>query len=398
MIAPHPFFTPRGTPIAERELLRTLSSDGYKIDMLTYPHGEQPEIANCRIHRIPRVPGVGAAPPGFSLAKLVYDPILLVWAFRLARRTEPDVIHAVEEAAFIGILLRRVLGIPFVYDMDSSLPEQLMDRYRWLRPAKRILAWFERQAIRESIGVLAVCRALEQLTLSHSPGHFVRRAEDVTLLTSDGAEAEDLRRITGSDDPIVLYVGNLQPYQGIELLVKGFRHTLTSVPEARLVIIGGADDDIAHYSNLAAALGIAQKVHLIGPRSPDMLAGYLRQAQVLVSPRATGTNTPMKVYSYLDSGRPLVATRLPTHTQVLDDSTACLVDAEALAFGEGIARVLSDTELAHRLATRARELVQAEFTPESHRKKVLAFYDELVSVRIPTLLHGPAFSPVLQDE
>ncbi len=397
LIAPHPFFTLRGTPIAERELLRTLSSHGYKIDVLTYPYGEDPEIENCRIHRVPRVSGVGAAPPGFSFRKLVYDPILLLSAFRLARRLQPDLIHAVEEAAFIGIVLRRLLGIPFVYDMDSSLPEQLLYRYPWLRPAARLLRWFERQAIRESMGVLTVCKSLEQLTLRHSPNHLVQRAEDVTLLGGEQAEPEDLRATTASEGPIVLYVGNLQPYQGIPLLLEGFRQTLADVPDAHLVIIGGVERTIEHHRKLAEELKIGDRVHFMGARSPDLLAGYLRQAQVLVSPRATGTNTPMKIYSYLDSGRPVVATRLPTHTQILDDEIAILVEPQARAFGRGITRALMDVELADRLARAARERVQREFTPEAHRRKVLAFYDELASARLANS-HGPPLPPVFQHQ
>jgi glycosyltransferase involved in cell wall biosynthesis len=288
-------------------------------------------------------------------------------------------VHAVEEAAFIGIILRRTLGIPFVYDMDSSLAEQLIGRYAWLRSAEPLLKWFERRAVRESVGVLAVCKALEELALGYAPGHFVRRAEDLTLLANDGQGAEDLREIAGANARIVLYVGNLEPYQGIDLLVAGFRHTLDRVPDAHLVVIGGSDKAIQHYRRLAESLGIDDHTHLIGPRSPDLLSGYLRQASVLVSPRSMGLNTPMKVYSYLDSGRPLVATRLPTHTQVLDDDIACLAEPEPQALGEAITRVLSDPEFAERLASRAKHRAQCEFTPDAFRGKVVRFYEPVVS-------------------
>ena len=58
----------------------------------------------------------------------------------------------------------------------------------------------------------------------------------------------------------------------------------------------------------------------------DRVARLLGEADVLVSPRLKGLNTPMKIYSYLDSGTAVLATRLRTHTQVLDDRTAYLVD------------------------------------------------------------------------
>ena len=83
----------------------------------------------------------------------------------------------------------------------------------------------------------------------------------------------------------------------------------------------------------------------------------------------------MKVYSYLDSGRPLLATRLPTHTQVLDDGIALLVEPEPEAMGRGLARLLRDGELRERLATSARSFAQRELTTEAFRRKLLNFYD-----------------------
>ena len=105
----------------------------------------------------------------------------------------------------------------------------------------------------------------------------------------------------------------------------------------------------------AQRLGVERRVHFLGPRPLPQLGAYLRQADVLVSPRIAGTNTPMKIYSYLDSGRPVVATRLPAHTQVLDDEIACLVDPTPEDLAEGLVRLFRDAELRMLLARRARE-------------------------------------------
>jgi glycosyltransferase involved in cell wall biosynthesis len=83
----------------------------------------------------------------------------------------------------------------------------------------------------------------------------------------------------------------------------------------------------------------------------------------------------MKVYSYLDSGRPLLATRLPTHTQVLDDEVACLVEPEPEAFARGLVRLLTSEPLRERLAANARELALREFTPAAFAAKLQRFYE-----------------------
>jgi glycosyltransferase involved in cell wall biosynthesis len=66
-----------------------------------------------------------------------------------------------------------------------------------------------------------------------------------------------------------------------------------------------------------------------------------------------GTNTPLKIYSQMAGGVPIVATRIETHTQVLTDDIAILVDASEAAFAEGIRRVLDAPEQAEQIAKNA---------------------------------------------
>jgi glycosyltransferase involved in cell wall biosynthesis len=271
--------------------------------------------------------------------------------------------------------MKSLTGVPYVYDMDSSLAEQMLDAFPRLKVVAPILRRFEAIAVRRSAGVLTVCVALEDVAHGHAPATPVGRVEDTTLLPP-GTTGNGRRHLPAETAgvPVAMYVGNLEHYQGIDLLLEGFRHTLDQVQEARLVIVGGQADDIARYGDRAAVLGIRQAVHFLGPKPVSALGDLLREADVLVSPRLKGLNTPMKIYSYLDSGTAVLATRLRTHTQVLDDRTAYLVDPEPLALGTGLARLLKDDSLREGLAARAKDHVQREFTPEAARRKLESFY------------------------
>ena len=378
LLAPHPFYQARGTPIAVKTVLEFLSQRGDSVDVLTYAEGSDVQIHNCRVYRIPRVPGLQNIRPGFSAKKVLCDVLMIGSCLRLVRRTRYDLIHAVEESAFIAAAMRAISGVPYVYDMDSSLAEQLVDAYPALRFTFPALRRMEALAIRRSSGVLTVCAALQDVALAHDPDQLVGRVEDTTLLT--GPQAGNGRSLPGADGgPVAMYVGNLETYQGIDLLLEGFRHALAVVPAAKLIIIGGRDADIAHYRGRAQRLGIDRSVEFTGPRPIGMLPELLRQADVLVSPRLKGTNTPMKIYSYLDSGSAVLATRLRTHTQVLDDGMAYLVDPEPVAFGRGLAELMGDPELRARLASSAKAYVQREHTPEAARRKLEAFYSMMES-------------------
>lgn len=381
VLAPHPFFQARGTPLAVKTVLEFLSARGHQVDLLTLHEGEDVDIPNCRIHRIPRPFGIRNIRPGFSFKKVVCDVFMFVKCLRMVRQNRYDLIHAVEESAFIAAAAQAVTGIPYVYDMDSSLAEQLVDAYPHLQFAFSTLRRCEAFAVRRSLGVLTVCAALQGLARGHAPGKPVGLVEDTTLLVAEtgplgngqGPDSQLPAAVDGTG-PVAMYVGNLEHYQGIGLLLDGFRNTLTRVPDAHLVIVGGLEEDIARYSRRTQQLGIASQVHFIGPRPVSLLQGLLRRADVLVSPRLKGLNTPMKIYSYLDSGTAVLATRLPTHTQVLNDQTAYLVAPSPEAVGEGLAVLLNDPALRSRLATQAKAYVQREFTPEAAQRKLGTFY------------------------
>jgi glycosyltransferase involved in cell wall biosynthesis len=111
-----------------------------------------------------------------------------------------------------------------------------------------------------------------------------------------------------------------------------------------------------------------------GKRPTGELAAFLGAAAVVVSPRITGANTPFKVYTYLASGRPLVATRIVTHTQLLDDSLAWLVEPNPAGLAAGIRSALADPAESCRRAERGLDLIAREYSEARHAEKVAAAY------------------------
>ncbi len=380
VLAPQPFFTGRGTPIAVRLLLETLADRGHELDVIVFAEGEDVTIGGCTLSRVPALPGTRQMAPGFSLKKAVCDGVLTgMAAWKLIRRRY-DVIHAVEEAAFIAMTLGPIFRVPYVYDIDSSIPEQISDKFRipsWLRHA---LDAAERLAIRRSVGAITCCRALEDIVRRHAADVPVQTVEDVPLV--EAAVEEEPPVDCRFSEPVAMYVGNLEPYQGVGLLIDGFAEAARAGTALRLVLIGGTEVHIAEYRQQAARRGVAEKITFLGPRPVADLGRYLRQATLVVSPRTQGRNTPMKVYSYLDSGRPLLATRLPTHTQVLDDEIAMLVDPTPEAVAAGLMRLSTDEPLRRQLAEAARARVSERFSRPAFVRKLLGFYEGEIMPRL----------------
>lgn len=187
----------------------------------------------------------------------------------------------------------------------------------------------------------------------------------------------NLRRQFGITDHLILYVGNLEPYQGIDLLLESFSLALKKQAEADLVIIGGEPADIQMYRCKSQSLSIENRVHWLGARPVEDLPNYLSQADILVSPRIKGVNTPMKLYSYLGSGKATLVTDLPTHTQLVDETVAVVAAPEPESFAKGMLCLIKNAQLRNRLGQAGQKLIQENFSYTAFRDRLNSLYDWL---------------------
>jgi glycosyltransferase involved in cell wall biosynthesis len=372
-IAPQPFYQERGTPIATKLLVEALQAAEHQVDVLTYHVGNDPQLAGVRVFRAPAVPFVRDVPIGFSLRKVLCDLALLWRLVTLTRRHRYDVLHAVEEAVFLSLLVRGFSG-RVVYDMDSSLPEQLLGKYGALRAVDGLLRRFERLAIARSDLVLVVCEDLATRARAYATTTPVDVVEDVSLLGDDAASGavENLRRELPDGTLLALYVGNLERYQGVDLVLDALAKL--DAPPVKFVAIGGTPDSVAAYSARAAALGLGSTATFLGARPIRELGAYLGQADLLVSPRLSGHNTPMKLYSYLAAGKAVLATRIRSHTQVLSDETAMLVEPTAAELARGLDALLHSPALRERLGLAARRLAATRYSLTQFRASIATAY------------------------
>ena len=371
-LAPQPFFEVRGTPLAVLALVRALTALGHRVDLLTYPLGAEVEMGGL-VHRRSLSLPVGRVPPGPSLAKLFLDLPFMAQAFRRMATGRYDVVHAVEEAAHLAAPLARLLRLPLIMDIDSSIPDQLRQSGFAARgPLPWAAARLEAHALRHAAAVITVCRSLTEGVRARAPAARVFQIEDPPLVDDTPLDPGSVAGLRGSlglgAGPVVLYSGNLEPYQGVELLVDA----AAEVGEAWFVFMGGDPAGIAALQSRSRGAG--SRCVFAGPRPPSDLKAFLGLADVLVSPRIRGENTPFKVYTYLASGKPLVATRLPTHTQLMDDSMACLVDPTPAGLAGGIRAVLADPVAAAQRAARGRALIEREYSQKRFAEKVACAY------------------------
>lgn len=374
MIAPQPFFEPRGTPFSEYHRLRALSAMGHTVDFVTYPFGEDREIPGVRIVRTARPPFIHRVRIGPSWAKVPLD-LLLAWTtLRVGLSGRYDAVHSHEEGGAIGIVMAWLLGVPHLYDMHSSLPQQIANfgygKQKWMA---RVFDWLERLMLRRSKVVIVICPQLEDVVREVDrdvPVVLIENAMGSGDAPTPGTGAA-VRQALGlaAGAPMVLYTGTFEHYQGLDLLFDAMPTVLAARPDVRFVLMGGEPAQVAAAKTRVEAAGIGGRVVFTGQRPATEVPAYLDAADALVSPRSTGTNTPLKIYQYLRSGKPIVATRLLTHTQVLDDATSILTAPEPAAFAAGILAAVTDPGRARAIGQAAQALAGEKYSEAAYMAK-----------------------------
>lgn len=380
LVVPQPFFSIAGSPLNVSHMCRVLLEIGYEVHVATLPMGRDLATPGINYHRVARIPGLNKVPIGFSFAKLAYDVLLALETFRLLRRQRFTAVHAIEDAALFAAPIAHWFRTPAVSDLDSDICEQLRGHaspvVRWLAVPARPM---RRHAFKRSTCALTVASALTRLVRAESPDIPVFEIKDIPgdelLRPADPETAERLRcELDLPVERLIVYTGNFDRRQGVQTLIDAMPLVLRRFPDTLLLLVGGEPQQIETLRQHALRSGVDGAVRMVGKRPVEQMPEFMAMASVLVSPRREPFVTPLKIYAYMASGRPIVATNLPTHTDVLDLNSAILTPASAEGLAEGIARAFNEPARSARLGLRARQLVEREHTYAAFKQKLADVY------------------------
>jgi glycosyltransferase involved in cell wall biosynthesis len=386
IVAPQPFFQERGTPIAVRHVVECLSELGFGVDILTYPLGQSPEIPNVRYFRVPNHLRFRRVPIGFSWRKVWLDLFLWRELRRLVRSGEYVCIHAVEEAAFFGVLVARRHGVPLVYDMQSSVPEQLQDHsLLGMRPIRWFIQRCERWVVRTADRV-ACSAGLDERVRSLAPeAHVLPWTFPGTYQQNAIQFRAALRAELGirQDQPVVVYTGNFADYQGLAELVEAIHLVRAEHPKVVFMFVGASTEESGAVGRRLQASIPAESFRLVRRQPASHMPRYLAAADIAVSPRQRGSNLPLKVIEYLAAGLPIVATRIRAHTVLLQDETAVLVSREPEGLAKGIVALLDDPDMRQAYRSAATAYAARHLGPAAFLLSLAHLYDNIDGVGLP---------------
>lgn len=175
---------------------------------------------------------------------------------------------------------------------------------------------------------------------------------------------------------IAMYVGNLYKWKGIDVILETAR--LVDMADILFVVVGGDIDDLKQYTQKAAG---TDNVLFVGHKQKREIPSYIRSADVLLLPNSAVTEesrsqtSPIKMFEYMASGVPIIASNLPSIREVLNEENSFLVEPDSpKALAEGLKEILNNRPLAKKKAEKALADVK-KYTWDEYAKKIIQFIE-----------------------
>lgn len=209
------------------------------------------------------------------------------------------------------------------------------------------------------------------------------RTKGKVLVAHDGVDLSNFPDLNDKTPPnqantslkTLLYIGSLHHWKGVDVLLESIQY----LKGINLMIVGGGDDSIRHYKEFASTLKVNSSVHFEGFVSPGKRFKYFDDAHICILPLKSISisryfTSPLKLFEYMASGKPIVASDLPSIREVIRDNVNGILVApdNPKALADGINRLLENPQLGTRLAAQARDDIEA-FTWDKRAEKINNF-------------------------
>jgi glycosyltransferase involved in cell wall biosynthesis len=271
--------------------------------------------------------------------------------------------------ALIGVLFR----LPVVLEVNGLVSEELplVRPGRGARAMSALVGLVERVNFRLATSVVVVTPSLKEILVQEFKVnsaciHVIPNGANITRFYPRRAEEARRQLELQLEGPTVGFVGNLQPWHGVDLLVEAAPLVLSQLPQARFLVVGDGPRR-RELERRTTELGIASKVVFTGAVPYSKVPLYIASFDVCAAPFPESERnsriggSPLKVFEYAACGRPIViSSALPIFQEIAEAGAGPTVppnDPEALA--AALVAMLRDPVGRERMGKRAREYAVA---------------------------------------
>jgi glycosyltransferase involved in cell wall biosynthesis len=369
MVCACPFPSSQGSQVFIKQLSESLINRGHNIHLVTYHFGEQLKNTDLTVHRIPNVIFYRKFRAGPSLTKPFLDILLSLKLFQVVRSYKIDIIHAHNyEASLSGFIVGHLMRIPVIFHTHGIMEDELYTYFQnkfFQFLAKKSACMLDEIVPLWADHIIAISPEVKSFFLAKGIPEqkidYISPGISCSIISEDSGKIRDIYAI--GKCRMVLYTGNLDRYQNLQLLFESFRLVLQESPETLLVIVTHCDFE--KYADLCKQIGISPKVLFIKNLSFAQIQLFLKEAQVVVLPRISWSGFPIKLLNYMAAGKPIVVSKgSAKEIEHLKDGIV-VEDGDVFKFAQAITTLLGDPKLCQRLGENAKKKAERLFAWDS---------------------------------
>jgi glycosyltransferase involved in cell wall biosynthesis len=177
------------------------------------------------------------------------------------------------------------------------------------------------------------------------------------------------------NNKVVIFVGLLTEYQGIDLLLEAIPQVVQKVKHVKFVIIGYPNEHL--YRQKARELGVEPWTHFTGKISYEEVPRYLSLADVAVSPKISMTEANLKLFNYMAMGLPAVVFDTPINREILGHVGVYAKMGDVTSLAEALIGILTNQERSAQLAELSRRKATDEHSWTGVARRLAEIYNSI---------------------
>lgn len=383
MIAPTPYFSDRGCHVRIFEEARALIDRGHQVKLVAYHLGR--DLPPVPVERIPSIPWYHKLEAGPSWHKPYLDILLLIKSFNIARTFSPQIIHAhLHEGALVGRALASILKIPLVFDYQGSLAGESLD-HGFFKSGSML------QTIFRNIEA-AINKMPDLIVTSSTPAaHELERkwgvpAEKLFPLP-DGVDPisfrhrsrKEARKRLGvcEDIPLFVYLGLLNRYQGVDLLLEAVKILVAKGRAFHVAIMGFPESE---YRKQAEQMKISAFVTFTGRVAYSDAPFLLSAGDVAISPKLSDTEANGKLLNYMACALPVIAFDNRVNREILGEDGIYAESGNAESLAAWMNASLNDPDELKKTGERLHARALAVHSWDSRIRQLESLYTKLLKL------------------
>jgi glycosyltransferase involved in cell wall biosynthesis len=383
MIAPTPFFADRGCHVKILEEVRALSRRNIDVKVVTYHIGR--DIEGIDIQRIVNIPWYKKLEAGPSIHKYYLDLLLAFKAIKVAAKFKPDIIHAhLHEGVFAGKIVQFFIRKPLIADYQGSMVGEMLDHGFMKRNSFpfRFNSWLEKTINKWPQKIIFSSSSAKEFFLANfniNPEKVVSFIEGTnTDEFHPGYDTHQLRKKLGmpSGKKIVIYLGVLTKYQGIDILIDSINDVKRKFNDVHFLIVGFPN--LEYYTEMAQKLGVSDWVTFTGRVKHEDVPKYLNLGDIGVSLKLSKTEANGKLFGYMAVGLPCLVFDTKTNKEILGDTGIYAEYNSKQSFVEKLIFLLENEKTAKEYGKMARLRVLENYTWDNTFSNFIDIYKEVL--------------------